>query len=212
MSLFLDCFDYNFSAKNDWKYIRDEKSGLDIFIKTINDTDIISILGSNEFIDWETNISFFLKKYKRPDYADKNSKIKVHSGYFNAWMRVRDETLFYIKSDKVIVTGFSMGGGVSSIIAVDIQYNKNPKELICVDFEGAKVWNKAGMISFNKRVTNSFKIKNGNDFVTKLPFFYYFVGKKIHIGNKEHWWKFSIKDHTDYLFNNQKIRELISKI
>jgi len=187
------------SLKRESTHIRDKLSGIDTYVFIKDDYQIVNFFYSSEGIDWKTNFNFWFKKWKRPDYARSDSKIRVHTGYFDGWMRIRDKVLGMITSDKIIVTGFSMGGGVSSIAAVDIDYNKNPIEIHCFDFDGAKVWNKAGRDSFAKRISNGFKIKNGNDLVTKVPPFYYHAGTKIHIGAKEYWWKFSVQDHRQMI-------------
>lgn len=192
-------------------HIRDEASGIDAYLKKEKDVNILVFYGSNEWNDWKTNFTFWLKPWKRPDYARKHSRIRVHSGYFDGWMRIREKILPLITEKKVLVTGYSMGGGIASIAAIDIQHNKSPKEIQCVDFEGAKVWNKIGRDSFNKRISNAFKIKNGNDIVTKIPPFYYTCGTKIHIGNKERWWRFSVKDHTELFTDRDNIRKQLEK-
>lgn len=171
----IEAFNTALGSFGGFHHIRDEKSGIDTYFKNFNGTDVLVFYGSNEKADWITNFTFWFKKWKRPDYARSNSPIRVHSGYFDGWMRIREQVLDMVTSDTVLVTGNSQGGGLA------------PKELFCFDFAGPKVWNKAGRDSFNKRVPNAF------------PPFYSYSGKKVHIGNKEHWWKFSIKDHADML-------------
>jgi len=191
---------YSYINSRDGFHIGDIKSGIDVYIYTYPEKQVVEIFYTdNSKIDWKTNFKFFFRRWKLPEYADKHSKVRVHGGYLEGWYAIRKQVLDMITADNVLVTGNSQGGGLAPIVAVDIQYNKKPKELYCFDFAGPKVWNKAGRDSFNRRVPNSFKIKNGNDIVTKFPPFYWYSGKKIHIGNKEHWWKFSIKDHADML-------------
>jgi predicted lipase len=203
----IEAFNTALGSFGSFKHIRDEKSGIDAYFKKTDGIDILVFYGSNEKADWITNFTFWLKKWKKPDYASENSKVRVHSGYFDGWYRIRNIILPLITQEHVVVTGYSMGGGISSIAAVDIQYNKHPTILQCVDFEGAKVWNKYGRDSSNKRLPDAFKIKNGNDIVTKIPPFYWVVGKKIHIGSEEKWWKFSIKDHTELFEDRESIRK-----
>jgi len=196
------------------QHFNDPKSGVDVFIRHKDGYTIVEAFyteGVWPSIDWRTNFRFLFTKWKRPDCARPDSKIKVHGGYFNGWAAIRERVLTAVDGDKVLVCGLSMGGGLASIIAVDIQYNKNPPELYCFDFDGPKVWNKAGRDSFNKRVPNAYKIKNGNDIVTKVPPGYYYAGKKIHIGSPEHWWKFSIVDHN-YFRNYKQILTDLTKI
>lgn len=181
-------------------HIRDDKSGIDIFIFDEQCGQVINILGSEEPKDWFTNFTFALKSFKRrPEYARKDSKIKAHSGYLSGWERIREQVLSKITSKQVLVTGFSMGGGVSNLVAVDIQYNNPDVEVYCVDFSGPRIWNKAGRDSYNKRVPNSVKFINANDIVPKIPPFFYYGGTRIRFGSKKyHWWKLSVKDHLEF--------------
>lgn len=182
-------------------YITDKESGIEIYIYQEQGAQIVNILASNSWNDWKTNFKFLFKRWKRPDYARESSPIRVHSGYFNAWMKVRGQVLNELTASKILVTGFSMGGGISSIAAVDIQVNRPNAAVACTDFDGAKVWNRAGKESVERRIHTIYKIVNGNDIVTKVPPGYYYAGRKIHIGEKEKWYRVSIKDHADMIMN-----------
>lgn len=181
-------------------HIRDEISGIDVFIsKNPDNLQIVNIQGSIDLKDWLTNFTFLLTSWKiKPPYADPNTKIKAHSGYLKGWLRIREKVLSLIDSDRVLVTGFSMGGGVSNLVAVDIQYNKNPKELYCVNFAGPRIWNKKGKESFDKRVPNCNFYTYANDVVPKIPPFYLYGGTKIHFGEKESIFKYSVQDHLNF--------------
>jgi hypothetical protein len=160
------------------KYIRDDISGEEILVGSAEiDGELVQVVcafGSNEVKDWITNFTFFLKSlhFRKPEYARSGSPIKAHSGYLSGYERIREKVLSCITSTNVLVVGFSMGGGIAPLIAVDIQYNKNVEKLTCVGFSGAKIWNKAGMISYNKRVPASFAISYSNDIVFKVVPFY----------------------------------------
>lgn len=177
-------------------HIRDEESGIDVYIKQTEEATIITPWGSCEEKDWRTNFSFFFKRWIRHPLARRNSHVRVHGGYITGYMRIREEILKLVPScGFVLVTGYSMGGGLAEIIALDIAMNRFQSHIRCLNVDGPKVWNKAGAMSFAKRVTDSLHIKYGNDIVTKIPPFYRSGAAKYHIGPKEKWWKMSIQDH-----------------
>jgi hypothetical protein len=187
---------------------KDEKSGIVVHLGLCDTYQIVQIDPSNNVPDWITDFKFHMRRFRVPGYARHDSPIRVHSGYLDAWEKIRDSVLKLTVCQNMLVTGFSMGGGLSSIIAVDIQYNCSPHNLICVDFDGPKVWNKAGRDSYNHRVPNTIKIVNGNDIVTKIPPFCYHGGKTVHIGNMSKFWKFSVKDHIA-MMDKSKIRPML---
>lgn len=204
-------FGYNEAFNASGTHIRDDPSGIDIYVKETPNFLVVTAWGSTENKDWITDFKFMLKRWKLSPLSRKDSPIRVHSGYIDGWMRIREQVLSLVKGDNIFVNGYSMGGGLSSIIAVDIQYNKNPKNLLCADFEGPKVWNKAGRDSFNRRVPNAIKMTYSNDIVPKVPFWYKFGGKLIHIGQPVKWYKLSIKNHIDAVLSSE-VRTLLSNL
>lgn len=73
---------------------------------------------------------FSLKK--KPIYAKKSSKDKFHSGYLNEWMKYRQTIIDLIFSSKeystaiqngLYVVGRSKGGGMTTLIALDLVRN-----------------------------------------------------------------------------------------
>jgi hypothetical protein len=177
------------------QHIRDDVSGVDIYVGTADDYQVICCWGSTEIKDWITNFKFFFKKMRLPAYAAHDSPVRVHSGYLEGWERIRSQVLSSIHGSKILVTGYSMGGGLSSIVAVDVQYNVGPADLICVDIDGPRVWNRAGRRSFNHRVPRSYKIAYGNDIVPKIPMWYRYGGLRLRVGPAWRWWRLSTKDH-----------------
>jgi hypothetical protein len=204
---FLDAYDCAFKIGRFQlkQTIVGKSTGTTVNLGTYDDWDVIQIDPSNCNESWISDFDFFSKTFRnrkrRPDYADDNSPIRVHGGYLDCWISVRLPSLIgTLNSRNILVTGFSMGGGISNIAAVDFQHNRDPKtydRLVCVDFEGARIWNKAGMLSYNKRVPSTYKIAYGNDAVTKMVPWDYYGGKQFNIGPKRLPFIFSIRDHID---------------
>ncbi len=191
-------------------YLKDDKTGVEVWTFKREDIFCIFFRASNEWKDWITNFIFCKKKY--PYSSPNTSGVKMHGRYVDGYMKLRDDLLNGYKASgcsQCLVLGYSMGFGLSTICALDIQYNFKLEEdkIACIG-SGPRVFNKAGQISFNKRVPNTFRYKYGNDIVCDLPpevFGFYHVGKYVHIGPKDVWYKASIMDHT----KSKLIREYI---
>lgn len=185
---------YKYAWKTSKEHFRDEKSGIDVFLFREQDTDIVVIQGSIDVKDWLTNFTF----WRKPVYARKGSRVRAHAGYLSGWERLRDGVLGKVTAKNILVTGFSMGGGLSNLVALDVQYNNPASSVVCVDFAGPRIWNKAGQESYNKRVLNTYRFVNGNDVVSKVPPWYRYGGKEENIGDERKAWKFSIAEHLEF--------------
>ena len=161
---------------------------------------VIRFNGTN-FNQWkDIKTDFFFCKKKIP-YGNYNSPIKVHSGFINAYKSIREYLHDKWKASgksKIFISGHSLGGSLTTLAAVDFQYNFNP-ELEAVSFGAPRVGNRAFVKSFTERVPQFLNVINGQDLVTKLPPFFFFfqhVKEKVFIGKKK-WYLFfgSVKDH-----------------
>lgn len=167
-----------------------------------NDPETLHIVfrGSDERMDWKMNFKFgkttVTKKEKEDDklitpYKNINPKIKIHKGFTKNWKSVREMVFEKIKKGKykkIIIKGHSAGAATATIGAVDIQYNffsSDVDKVICIPIASPRVGNRAFSKSYDKRVPNTIRIVNGEDYVTKVPFniqSYFHIGKLLHIG------------------------------
>lgn len=133
----------------------------------------------------------------------------MHGRYADGYMAIRGFIHdSYKPGTPIIVGGYSQGGGLAPICALDMQYNFNPPSIECIVLNAPRVFNKAGQESYNKRVPNTQRYVWGNDIVSKAPptlFGFRHIGTEKHFGPKKEWWKFNIEDHTQYM-------ELISRV
>ena len=162
------------------------RSGVQYFLRRHDDTLRITFRGSDSPVDWKTNLSFWKKTIP---YDNTESKIRVHSGFLNAYKSpcVRDLVLsetargvHFIK-----ITGHSLGAALAVLCAVDVQYNRPGADVEVVLFGCPRVGNKAFALSYNKRVNKTVRVENGNDVVTKAPpaiFGFRHVGAELHVG------------------------------
>lgn len=193
--------DYKIIEKYD-----NEKTGVQYFIGEKGENDfIISFRGTDEAKDWITDLKFWKKELP---YENKKTKVRVHSGFYNSYLTIRDdilkfgeehlstsssETLFNIN-----IMGHSYGSALAVLCALDLQFNYPCAQFNVIVFGCPRIGNKHFVKSYNKRLIKTLRIENGNDIVTKLPFKflgYSHVGIKIHIGFIRLLGLFSITQH-----------------
>jgi len=185
-------------------FFDDEKTSVNGMTGILDDTFLITFDASVDAQDWLTDLFFFKKVMPYKGHED--SPVRMHGGYAAGWLTVRDGVHAAFRASKltkIFVCGYSMGGGLAPIGALDMQYtfNLGPDQIKCLSGDGPRVMNKAGMKSYNKRVPNTIRSKIGNDIVTKVPpslWGFRHVAKQYHVGAKEYWWKMSVKDHMSY--------------
>lgn len=164
-------------------------------------------MGSNEFKDWLYNFFFFKREIPYKE-SGTNPKIKVHSGFFEMYLKLREDALYeaYLTSKPIIVIGHSLGSVIATFAALDFQYNVQVMPMAFITGT-PRVGNYYFKKSYNKRVPTTVRITKGNDIVSHLPprlFGFDHVAEEgyLHIGNKfslrfisDH----SIRDYEDCL-------------
>ncbi len=107
------------------------------------------------------------------EYGEPSRPVKMHRGFINAYLSVRDEIHAHVQKSKTAqyrITGHSLGGAIAALCAVDLQYNFGQKIAIDVYTFGApRVGNDAFSDSYNRRIPNTWRVVNGWDAVTGLP-------------------------------------------
>jgi|GEM_PF-2536837 len=167
-------------------------------------TTYVVFMATNDWQDWITNFNFFKKSIP----FKTNKKTKVHGGYLDRYIldKVRTKILLYVANSNkknIIVTGYSMGGGLAPICALDLVNNFKDKTVHCVAMAGPRIGNKHFVEEIEKKC-DVINFIYGNDIVTKVPlklFGFKHINKK-HYGPERKWWKLSIKHHIpNNLFN-----------
>lgn len=139
------------------------------FIDNAN-TLVIAFRGSQQPKDW---VNDFDGWHTVIPYGNFESDIRVHQGFLKCYKSVRDEILCYIEAKKdkiknIYVTGHSLGGALSLLCAVDVQYNTSVIPVVYTS--GAPcVGNKAWAESYNRRVPATTRTYARCDVVPKLP-------------------------------------------
>lgn len=186
--------------------------------------------GSDGTADWLDNFRFW---HRVIPYQEKgtNNKIKIHTGFYDQYRSVREGILAVCHKETfvsettipnitdIIVTGHSLGGALTTLCALDLQYNFGHwfeaygVNLFCVTFGSPRVGNRAFVNSFDKRFEKgeSVRFVNGDDVVCKVPpalMFYKHVFEKKRIG-KRRWYKFlsgSVGDHYPQEYKKSLVR------
>ncbi|MDF2859453.1 MAG: lipase-like isoform, partial [Neobacillus sp.] len=151
--------------------IDDPKSDVQCFLRKLDGCLSITFRGSNSGTDWKTDFAF---RKKVIPYGNTLSKIRVHTGFLNAYKSpaVREAIHAMISSDtfQIMITGHSLGAALAVLCAVDLEYHYPDKDYEVILFGAPRVGNRAFRNSYNKRLFKTLRIENGNDIVTKLPF------------------------------------------
>lgn len=97
--------------------------------------------------------------------------MKAHHGIYAAYMSVRDQLIQTIQkylglNPQIIITGHSLGGGLSQICALDLAFY-NP---IHYSFGSPLIFNESSSTMFDKIVKYSYRISNFSDIITCSPF------------------------------------------
>lgn len=179
--------------------IDDPKTNVQCYIRRNSGCLSITFRGSTNYQDWKTNLAF---QRKVIPYGNSASKIKVHTGFLQAYKSpaVRDCIHSTMTGDiyKVKISGHSQGAALAILCGVDLQYNFPDKDYEVILFGAPRIGNHAFQKSYNKRIFKTLRIENGNDIITKLPFTfmgYRHVGIGVHIGRPKIPFLYSLKAH-----------------
>ena len=182
-------------------FYRNHQTDTELYTLDTDDTFYIVFRGTEVhcFKDILTDANAFTTPY-----GNGKTKIRVNRGVYNAYLSTRSVihkkiyNLINKEKKRICVIGHSLGGGLAPLCAVDIQYHyytdPNWVDLSCYIYGALKVFNKEGVISYNKRVPYTINVQNTRDIVPHMP---PFMGYK-HVG--EIW-----KIKSDHILQNHDI-------
>lgn len=173
--------------------------------------------GSNGNRDWKDNFKAWHKDVRKTKpYGNLHTDVEIHAGFMEQYQIIRPLIHNVIKEHttihKVVCTGHSLGGALSQLCAIDIQFNFPDTILTNISFGSPRVGNKAFMESYNRRVPQSYRFVNGRDLVPMVPpaiLGFYHAGLLLLIG-KRPWYKlFSTDDHYPNKYQKNYEKSLI---
>jgi hypothetical protein len=165
-------------------FIEDNKTDCQAFVIVDGDDIIITGQGTTTVTDWTINFQLWRK---RVSYLENTM---VHSGFIKQYEAVRDrihdEICKHLRSKKIkriVCTGHSLFGAISTIIALDcaIVY---PVQVCCVTFGSPRVGSNSFAKLFDKLVGTSFRCVRHKDPIvfSPLPGRFRHVRGGIHFG------------------------------
>ena len=97
--------------------------------------------------------------------------LKGHHGIYDSYLSIRPQLVqilktYLVKNPKIVISGHSLGGGLSQICALDLAFY-NP---IHYSFAAPLIFNQVGAAVFDKFVKYSYRVVNLSDVVTFSPF------------------------------------------
>jgi len=162
----------------DAKFIEDKETDTQCYCLLSDDFEdaalIIAFRGTEQKLrDWATDLDAYKMTYP---YGNTDSKIQVHGGILKAYKSVRGKIHEHVKSHsskikQFFVLGHSLGAGLATLCAVDMQYNfeESNGPIICYTYGGLKVGNQAFVDSYSKRIKENYRIYLKSDWVPFLP-------------------------------------------
>ncbi|MDR1926617.1 MAG: lipase family protein [Endomicrobium sp.] len=179
---------YTFITQPPRDWIHDDKTGLDYlyWAEFQNEIKIAYVLfkGSSETKDWVKDFEFFPKRLN----LFPGTHIRVHCGIGEQYLAGRNQILDFLYQEKpsvILISGYSLGGGLTQIAAEDITWHFRETTISAIAYESPRVWFMSARLVKPFIENKLTLIMTWWDPVVHLPLFIFgfkFVGKKIWIG------------------------------
>ncbi len=146
----------------------EEEGILGYILKKANTVIIIFSGTSNVCQAW---IDMNYRQQELTELTNYHESLKGHNGIYMAYLSIRDQLMETLKSFKVtnktqiIITGHSLGGGLSQLCALDLAYY----DPVHYSFAAPMVYNTIGCQVFDTFVKKSYRIANISDLVVLSP-------------------------------------------
>jgi len=166
-----DSYDSSEMISGGFHYIRNEDTGLDCFIHAIGDITWVVFRGTetDQMNDICTDLMTF-----RVGAPFLPKECKVHAGFLSQYMSGRtsiNDMVRFLDSPTVVCTGHSLGGGLSTLCALDIEHNSiKDVETCCVTFGSPRVGGKHFVNLFDSVIDKSYRFVDVNDPIPRVPF------------------------------------------
>jgi len=132
----------------------------------------IGFRGSSNIPNWINNIKFTqIQPYN-------NTNISVEKGFYNIFKNLKNEVIDILdniklkyKTDKLLITGHSLGGALSTLLAFELLYvqNYNANNINLITFGSPRVGNEEFVTIFNNFNIYSKRITHYYDMVPHIP-------------------------------------------
>ena len=150
--------------------ISSDETGLDCFIKSEDGITWVVFRGTetNQMNDVCTDLLTF--RVKTPFLPD---ECRVHAGFLGQYTSGRTSIMDAVKfmaNPKVVCTGHSLGGALSTLCALDVEHNaEGDVETYCVTYGSPRVGGGHFCRLFDAVIDNSFRFVDVNDPIPRVP-------------------------------------------
>lgn len=138
------------------------------FIAESKNKIIIAFRGTDSYKDNESDQDL----YQVPYPFVKNAG-KTHRGFTCIYQSARDQLIRELNNlstdKKLLITGYSLGGGLAVLAALDIAENTEFKIPIVYTYGSPRTGDPDFVDRFNQRIKNSFRIYNVHDVIPTVP-------------------------------------------
>ncbi len=169
-------------------YFDIEKTNTELYIFKRENNLYIVFRGTESIRD--VMYDFMIIKKKFPKNMKTFFRPKVHGGFLYAFQSAEKKLFSKIQSllmeDKyqIYITGHSLGAALATLCAFELKYKLDIDSTV-YNFGCPRIGNRSFVKLYNKIVSNSFRIVNGDDIVTNLPKFgYKHVKTLVYIDSK----------------------------
>ena len=194
-----------------WNY-REPIGDTELYYNINNGTLELCFMGSNDlklsWKDWAYNFAFW--RWFRKDSQGKI--FSVHWGLYKKWLLIKKfifSLIVHHKPTKIIITGYSQGAALATYCHRDFVDEFGGLQPHTVIAGNPKCFGIIGLKRQRKVCESIVSYMNGNDVVTKIPFFMFHVGQIKLIGKKRKLFKLSIKDHFLEYYRNITLDDFI---
>lgn len=105
--------------------------------------------------------------------------MRIHGGFWSLYQDIQDKLLLVLRTytnkfTQILVTGYSLGGAMSTIAMLDL-YNRailndcNIRDIIHYSFASPRSFNTVGSRHYTSLNVNSYRVVNGSDLVPTTP-------------------------------------------
>lgn len=138
------------------------------FIAESQDEIVMAFRGTDSFKDNESDQDF----YQVPYPFVKNAG-KTHRGFTCIYQSTRDQLIRELNklstTKRLLITGYSLGGGLAVLAALDIAVNTGFKKPIVYTYGSPRTGDPDFAFRFNQTVKNSIRVFNVHDIIPTLP-------------------------------------------
>ena len=129
---------------------------------------VLALRGTDSFLDWLADAT-----YAQTSFALVSNSGKVHEGFKTVYQSMRDQILPALQAAQttlpLFITGHSLGGGLSTLAALDIAANTAFTKPVVYTIASPRVGDPAFAARFNAVVATSWRVLNVFDVVPLLP-------------------------------------------